>query len=96
MKKRSNAIDNEQSPQGGGDMQFRRWEYRGFSGLFILHYTGDHTVFSGFAHRNSRKISRPFHLHLSPFYFTSFLWLYMHTSYHMHIFVMYKMVITCL
>ena len=46
MKKRSNAIDSEQSPQGGGDMQFRRWEYWGFSGLFILHYTGDHTVFS--------------------------------------------------
>ena len=60
MKKRSNAIDSEQSPQGGGDMQFRRWEYWGFSGLFILHYTGDHTVFSGFTHRNSRKISRPF------------------------------------
>jgi hypothetical protein len=60
VKKRSNAIDSEQTPQGGGDMQFRRWEYWGFSGLFILHYTGDHTVFSGFAHRNSRKISRPF------------------------------------
>ena len=41
-------------------MQFRRWEYWGFSSLFILHSTGDHTVFSGFAHRNSRKISRPF------------------------------------
>ena len=52
MKKRSNAVDSEQTPQGGGDMQFRRWEYWGFSGLFILHYTGDHTVFSGFAHRN--------------------------------------------
>ena len=31
MKKRSNAIDSEQTPQGGGDMQFRRWEYWGFS-----------------------------------------------------------------
>ena len=28
--------------------------------FFMLHYTGDHTMFSGFAHRNFTKRSRSF------------------------------------
>lgn len=60
LKKRSNAIDGKFCDPKKGNKQFHRWEYWGFEDLFILHYTGDHSVFQNFKHRNSKKETRPF------------------------------------
>ena len=35
-------------------------EYWGFEDLFILHYTGDHSVFQPFEHRNSKRTKKQF------------------------------------
>ena len=32
----------------------------GFDDIFILHYTGDHTVYEYFVHRNSKNVQKPF------------------------------------
>ena len=37
-----------------GNPQFRRWEYWGFASYFCMHYTGDHSVFTPFCHRNAK------------------------------------------
>ena len=53
-------IDMEEKKKGEGDPRFRCHEYWGFSSMFILHYLGDHTVFKGFKHRNSKVKVKPF------------------------------------
>ena len=62
LKKRSNAVDSASLPVGEGDMNFRRWEYWGFGSFFVLHYTGNHNVFSSFAHRTAKaqQSQKPF------------------------------------
>ena len=52
-------IDMQQKKKGG-DSRFRRHEYWGFNSMFILHYLGDHTIFKGFKHRNSKVQTKPF------------------------------------
>ena len=34
--------------------------YWGFNDLFILHYTGDHTAYEHFEHRNFKNMQTPF------------------------------------
>ena len=60
LKKRSNAIDDESCDRRKGNGNFHRWEYWGYKDLYLMHYTGDHTVFQAFKHRNSQKSKRPF------------------------------------
>ena len=60
IKKRSNAVDDASLVSRQGDSRFRRWEYWGYESYYILHYTGDHTIFTTFGHRNSKNTSRPF------------------------------------
>uniref|UniRef100_A0A1X7T231 SWIM-type domain-containing protein n=1 Tax=Amphimedon queenslandica TaxID=400682 RepID=A0A1X7T231_AMPQE len=62
LTKRSNYIDRADLPRNKGDERFRRWEFWGYKNLFVLHYTGDHSVFSPFAHRSAKlsEVSRPF------------------------------------
>lgn len=55
LSKRSNYIDSDDLPRAQGDNRFRRWEFWGYSSYFVLHYTGDHTIFSPFAHRGAKK-----------------------------------------
>ena len=69
LKKRSNVLDDPScDSKGCGNTAFRRWEYWGFECYFLLHYTGDHTVFVPFQHRNAKlhQSQKPF-IRSSPF-----------------------------
>ena len=58
LKKRSNVLDSAECKEG--DVRFRRWEYWGLSSYFILHYTGDHTIYESFGHRGAKDPKKPF------------------------------------
>ena len=61
LKKRSNVLDDKScSKKGEGNDKFRRWEYWGFECYFLMHYTGDYTVFVPFAHRGAKNQKNPF------------------------------------
>ena len=60
IKKRSNSVDGKFCNPKKGNDQFHQWEYWGFDDLFILHYTGDHTVNKHFEHRNFKDVQEPF------------------------------------
>lgn len=61
LKKRSNVVDSKQcSDRKQGNDQFHRWEYWGYKDFFMLHYTGDHTAYEPFEHRNAKHIKRPY------------------------------------
>ena len=60
LKKRLNVVDGKFCDPKKGNGQFHRWEYWGFEDLFILHYTGDHSVFQPFEHRNSKRTKKKF------------------------------------
>lgn len=60
FKKRSNAVDDISLKKGEGDDRFRRWEYWGIGSYFLLHYTGDHTVYTSFQHRSAITQKKPF------------------------------------
>ena len=53
-------MDVKDLPKEQGNMTFWRWEYWGFSSLFALHYTGDHTVYTAFPHRGAKEDTRVF------------------------------------
>ena len=53
-------IDLASCEKDKGDKRFRRFEYWGLGPFYLLHYTGDHTVYEGFQHRNSTKPGKPF------------------------------------
>ena len=60
LKKRSNAIEDELCDRRKGNRNFQRWDYWGYKDLYLVHYTGDHTVFHPFKHRSAQKSKRPF------------------------------------
>ena len=60
FKKRSNAVDNISLKKNEGDSLFRRWEYWGVESYFILHYTGDHSIYTAFQHRSATTNKKPF------------------------------------
>lgn len=53
-------IDCEHLNRKRGDPAFRREEYWGVGPYFLIHYYGDHTVFKGFKHRNSKSNTNQF------------------------------------
>lgn len=62
---------------GEGDSRFRRWEYWGYESMFALHYTGDHTVYQAFGHRNSKNQTRPFIMYVC-MYVLIYVCMYVH------------------
>uniref|UniRef100_A0A1X7V0E4 Uncharacterized protein n=1 Tax=Amphimedon queenslandica TaxID=400682 RepID=A0A1X7V0E4_AMPQE len=55
IKKKSSAIDVENETKG--DDGFRRFEFYGVGSFYMIHYVGDHTIYKGFAHLNSKSPS---------------------------------------
>lgn len=83
IKKRSNAVDSEILSQKEGDDRFRRWEYWGYKCYFLLHYTGDHTVYKAFPHRSLKQAPKPF-IRSAPFVKEKVGKLSSHCSIHKH------------
>ena len=63
LMKRSNFVDDKYGDgRRRGNCKFRRWESWGHKSYFLLHYTGDHSIFIPFAHRSASgtKSNKPF------------------------------------
>ena len=57
---KKNAVDDGTCDRKKGNKAFQRWEYWGYEDLYLIHYTGNHEVFTPFKHRGAKNSRRPY------------------------------------